>query len=220
VSFAGLAQLNVPKMDSTTWMGLAIAVGATAFVYIRTRGKLKRDPLAKKGLDTKPRPYGLRPEEVEEQMRNVLVELSGMAREVSAQMETRSQKLLILTQQADQRIAELKTLLAEARQREADLQLMAERDARAFGGQGFGEPEFGRPTSMPLRHPPQPAPAAPPAPVNEILTDHPEVFALAGRGLNAQQIAERTGKHRGEVELILALGNAGRSLDAVRSQVG
>ncbi len=186
---AVLAQLNVPKMDNLTWVGLAIAVAATAFVYIRTRGKLKRDPLARQGLNRKSKPYGLRPDEVEEQMRNVLVELSGMAREISAQMETRSQKLMILTQQADERIGELKRLLDEARQIDAE---STARERSLPPTSGFAE----RPT--PTRQPPQ---------HNEILTSHPEIFQLAARGLTSQQIAERTGAHRGEVELILALGN-------------
>jgi hypothetical protein len=156
------------------WALIALAV-ATIFyaTVIRPAMKRKKDPLAYKpiaGSLTKERT-------VERQMQNLLVELSEMTRQITAQLDTRSQKLQLLIQDADERIAALQKL---------------ERQGTA----PRTEPVWANASPAPQRI------APPPEPVDE---QHQRVYTLADRGLSAGEIAKELNQPRGEVELILAL---------------
>lgn len=91
---------------STRWALLGAGVAAVAYVtFIRPlRNKKKKDP-----LDRTPRPSSLAQQRsVEREMNNLLLELSEMARHMTAQLDTRSAKLELLIKEADEKIAALK----------------------------------------------------------------------------------------------------------------
>lgn len=127
---------------------------------------------------------------VERQMENLLVELSEMSRQISAQLDTRSTKLELIIKDADERIARLE----------------------ALNRQGPPRPDF--------TMPPEPrTPAGPlvsPDPIAAARADdvspspsidpaHAEVYRRADEGANAHDIAQELGRPSGEIELILAL---------------
>jgi hypothetical protein len=98
----------IPLADFSTkdpysqWTMVALAIISIYFAVVRPMMKKKKDPLAK------PAQFGLSKERtVERQMQNLLVELSEMTRQITAQLDTRSQKLQLLIEEADKRIAEL-----------------------------------------------------------------------------------------------------------------
>ena len=121
-------------------------------------------------------------------MQNLLVEMAEMARQISAQLDTRSVKLEQLIVQADERIKELGG--QESRIREP----------------GVGDQENERvseanplaPDSRPL------TPHSRPLPPDPDLR-HTEIYALADAGQSVGEIARTLSRPRGEVELILAL---------------
>ena len=99
---------EMPK-DPTSWLALLVAVAAIAFVMFRNKKK-KSDP-----LERAPKMSLSQERAVERQMQNLLVELSEMARKISAQLDSRAAKLEILIKDADQRLAELKRMQATSK---------------------------------------------------------------------------------------------------------
>jgi hypothetical protein len=101
-----LLQPNLPADNSTTWLLVGLAMLTIMYVIIRPMMRRRRDPL--EGGSSSP--FRLSPSQqrqVEQQMSSLLVELAEMARQVSSQLDTRSQKLEVLIQQADERIEAL-----------------------------------------------------------------------------------------------------------------
>jgi hypothetical protein len=170
-----LALQNFLLADSTTpaeWAALAVAVGATAFVLFRPKWKAKGDPLARS-----PEINSLAQQRsVERQMQNLLVELSEMARQVTAGLDTRAAKLDALIREADQKIAILTSLQQAAVVNPS-------------------QPGAGMPSaeSVPRPNPYEPDPR------------HLEVYTLADQGQTPAQIAAQLNRPNGEIELILAL---------------
>jgi len=158
--------------DSFQWTLIGVMAVATLYVaVIRPFLKKKKDPLSRT-----PSSARLAQERsVERQMQNLLVELSDMARQISAQLDTRTAKLELLIREADEKIAAL----------------------RAAGGivprQSHDESpaETASTLSMPLEAPIDPR--------------HAEIYALADQGRRPIEIAQQLGRPSGEVELILAL---------------
>jgi hypothetical protein len=122
-------------------------------------------------------------------MQNLLVELSEMARQISAQLDTRSQKLELLIQDADEKIAALK-------QMQQQIQIPAPASQSAQPQRTWIEPAPTMTRNIPI-----------PDPVDE---QHQPVYALADQGRSATEIARELDRPRGEVELILALRPAGQ----------
>jgi len=88
------------------WMVIALAMFTIIYaVFLRPMMRQKKDPLARTPG------YGRtslsRQREVERQMETLLVELSDMARQITAQLDTRAAKLQELLRQADQAIAQM-----------------------------------------------------------------------------------------------------------------
>jgi hypothetical protein len=92
-----------PLSPQQMWIFLGLGVmGLIYFTIVRPMMRRKRDPLEKAPFASLSQQRA-----TERQMQNLLVELSEMARQVSAQLDTRAAKLEILIQQADDRIAKL-----------------------------------------------------------------------------------------------------------------
>jgi hypothetical protein len=157
------------------WVVLAIGLIAVAYLMFRPRFK-KKDPLAK------PPAFASLSQQrsVERQMQNLLVELSEMARQISAQLDTRSAKLELLIQEADAKIAQLTHL----RGAQSDKHQPSEPQRESAVKPTFRLDE-------PVTVPPDP--------------QHAEVYTLADQGKTARQIADVLNRPSGEIELILAL---------------
>jgi len=167
VHYLILAGLPIP----TEWIAPIIAFGAVVFVLYRSRKQLRKDPLARA-----PTTNSLAQQRsVERQMQNLLVELSEMARQVTAGLDTRAAKLDALIREADEKIAALTAL---------------ERSISAS------------PSAVSV---PPSAPAAPPPCAYEPDPRHVEVYTLADQGQSPSQIAGQLHRPNGEIELILAL---------------
>jgi hypothetical protein len=94
--------LNTPP-SQTQWIFIGIA-GATILYAVFRPSLKKKDPLTRS-----PSTASLSQQRnVERQMQNLLVELSEMARQLTSQLDTRSQKLEVLLQEADEKIAKLR----------------------------------------------------------------------------------------------------------------
>jgi DNA-directed RNA polymerase specialized sigma24 family protein len=199
--------LSAPSsVDSNTTRWLVIAAAAATIAYAVLRPMLKkRDPMSKS-----PGSSNLAQQRsVEREMSNLLVELSEMTRQLSAQLDTRSAKLEELMRQADAKIAELRA-------------------------RGMLPPSSDSPAALPAPTQAQPLPAptdyplaglglipadnagVPPRPTlstaleaatnrQQIDPRHAQIYAFVDQGLSPQEIAHRLGRPAGEVELILAL---------------
>src|SRR5689334_19506265 len=170
---ATLLLADAKPPDSFQWSIIGVMVVATLYVAIIRPflKKKKKDPLSRS-----PSSARLAQERsVERQMQNLLVELSDMARQISAQLDTRTAKLELLIREADEKIAAL----------------------QAAGGvlptQSSTEPAAE--TSLLVSTPPE-------APIDP---RHAEIYALADQGRRPTEIAQQLGRPSGEVELILAL---------------
>jgi hypothetical protein len=160
--------------DWTQWA--VFAAGALFIIYAVMRGsfKKKKDPLDKSA----PKIGLSQQRSVERDMSNLLVELSEMSRQITAQLDTRSAKLEALMEDADKKIAELKRLSSSNGSRT---------ESRSEGV-----------NPHPITGPVHSSPAA-------IDARHNEIYKLADAGRSAQEIAHHLNRPRGEIELILAL---------------
>ena len=110
----------------------------------------------------------------------MLVQVQDITREMNAQLDTKFCKLDRVIRDADERIARLDRLVRTSQGRPA---------CDVTVGQGGDEPtgaNLGRASDERGRR-------------------HAQVYQLADAGLSAVEIAERTGRTAGEIELILAL---------------
>jgi hypothetical protein len=157
---------------SFQWILIVMALSTIYFAVVRPATKKNKDPLAK----TPSMSSLAQQRSVDRQMQNLLVELSEMARQITAQLDTRSQKLMMLIQDADDRIAELKKLEGQTP------------TAPAKPWPALSE---SAPRNIPI-----------PEPADE---QHQSIYALSDQGKAAGDIARELNRPRGEVELILAL---------------
>jgi DNA-binding NarL/FixJ family response regulator len=139
--------------------------------------------------DVEPRYRPHRQRGLDGEMHALAQELSAMIESAGAQLDARAERLRSLIRAADERIA----------------QLQQETRAEADDGASADEP-------------PPPAPARMPAPLitaassqSDVDPRHAQIYALSAEGMSIQQIADRTGRPEGEVELILALRPRGRA---------
>ena len=88
------------------WLAYAAGGAAVLYLLFRMSQKKRKDPLA----DAPVRFPLSQQKTVEREMQNLLVELSNMSRQITAQLDTRSAKLELLIRDADEKIAELRAL--------------------------------------------------------------------------------------------------------------
>lgn len=159
----------------------AVIAGLTLIILVSLRLRRKNRDL--KGLEARPRSQ-VRAEGSRQALERMAVDLEEVARSISALLDTRIRVLDKLIRDADERVARLRDLGGEA------------------GGAGPGS---GEPAAAAEARPEAGAPA------EEKLAHHAHIYGLADQGLSVPEIAERTGYHRGEVELVLSLREATRS---------
>ena len=98
--------LQTVPSNPNSWIIYGVAGLGGIYILLRFMAKKKRDPLS----DTPVR-FGLSQHKaVERDMQNLLVELSEMSRQITAQIDTRAAKLDLLIREADEKIAELRSL--------------------------------------------------------------------------------------------------------------
>jgi hypothetical protein len=86
------------------WAVIAMGVLTVLYAVFLRPMRQRKDPLARAGEQ---RGMLARQRAVEKQMETLLVELSGMARQITAQLDTRAAKLEALIHEADEKIAAL-----------------------------------------------------------------------------------------------------------------
>jgi hypothetical protein len=162
---------DATNSSASLWAFILMLMLAIAYTMMRPIFR-RKDPL------DKPPAYARLSQQrsAEKQMQNVLVELSDMARQISAQLDTRAAKLEALIKEADEKLAALK------------LAARGEPGAAAPGAPGRANEE---------RLVPEPA--------NVVDAAHALVYALADQGRSAREIAQELNRPSGEIELILAL---------------
>ncbi len=179
--------LQVPSLNDKNALYVVIGIGLFLVIYIVIRPFMRRknDP-----MDRPAAPMGRLSTQrtVERQMESLLVELSEMTRQMSAQLDSRSTKLEILLKDADERIAQLRQL--------------SQNGSPLHGSPKHGSAVHGSAGRSTIIEAPEPEPAAP---VSEIDPRHAEVYALADTGKSVSEIATALTRPSGEVELILAL---------------
>ena len=171
----------LPLLDfdsaAARWAVICLAILTILYATMRPFFRKKKDPLS-----NAPAYASLaRQRAVEQQMQNVLVEMSEMARQISAQLDTRTAKLEALIREADEKIAVLE-------------------DA------GLSPPP--QAPAPPPPHQPLPPPDLPiSTSTDQPILDpgHALVYALADKGRSCKEIAQELNRPSGEIELILAL---------------
>lgn len=177
--------------DQMTWVMYALAAVTVLYIVVRPWLRRQKDPLA--GVPS----IGLAQQrQVERDMQNLLVELSQMARQISAQLDTRAARLEALIDEADKRIERLGRLTGAAADRAEPHRSADAPSAQADVTDGAAAPDI----------------AAAPAAASPSADDrYRDVYAMADAGSSPADIAKALGRPRGEIELILALrGSAQR----------
>ncbi len=179
--------LQAPNLNDKNALYVIIGVATFLIIYIVVRPfmKRKKDP-----MDRPAAPMGRLSQHrtVERQMESLLVELSEMTRQMSAQLDSRAAKLELLIRDADERIAQLRQL--------------AQNEPSAM------PPPTTTPTTPATPDAPPTFEARdlePAAPLSDIDPRHAEVYALADTGKSVSEIASALTRPSGEIELILAL---------------
>src|SRR5687767_14526178 len=95
----------------TRWLLIGGATLLIVYTVLRPMARRKQDPLGKFGDAGGSM---ARQRTVEREMSNLLVELSEMARQVTAQLDTRAAKLELLIKEADEKIEALRALTGGA----------------------------------------------------------------------------------------------------------
>jgi hypothetical protein len=169
--------LAANPLDDPLTKWLLVCAGALTLIYavLRPGFRKKKDPLAKSP------PSSLAQQRaVEREMTHLLVELSEMARQISAQLDTRAMKLELLIKEADEKIARLQSAAPP------DASVMAAAEAA-------------------LGTAPSPARQSTERPTPEAESRYRPIYELADQGSAAEEIARQLDRPRGEIELILAL---------------
>ena len=164
--------LELSGNPNLKWILVAVAGATILYTVIRPAMRKNKDPLSKPlsiaGLAQQ--------RNVERQMQNLLVELSEMARQLTAQLDTRSQKLEMLLHEADQKIASLKQVTTIP---------AIGSDSRMSSTEKAAWTISEEPVAIDPRH--------------------QEVYTLSDQGQAAPEIARQLDRPRGEIDLILAL---------------
>jgi len=167
-----------PSDPSMIILGLGGVV--VMYVIMRPLMRRKKDPFAKPFATTSLSQQ----RSVERQMESLLVELSEMSRQMTAQLDTRAAKLEALIGEADAKIAALERLAKE----------------NPTAPQRFVMPSQQQEAPPELK--PEPAVVED---LHPIPPGHAVVYKMADEGKSRSQIAAELNRPSGEIELILAL---------------
>lgn len=168
-------------MTGTQLGMLVLAIIFLTIVLIST-GKRRRESRALTGRPARERYAELESRQSSRRdVEQATLELDKVARQVHAQIDTKLVRLEVLIRDADKRIAELSAAVGD-RQRPSPFEVTLVEETPVGGGETASEPSDERFAS---------------------------IYELADKGLTVRQIAEKTDRVQGEVELILGLRKAG-----------
>lgn len=182
-SLADVAPLGI----TPSWV---VMISAVIFVIYMTFRPKRRDPLAMQPF----RSSLTQQKSLERDMQSVIVELSEMTRQMSAQLETRAAALEQLIRDADAKIAELE----QAREAASRVNTASENAAGEFTA-------IASDTISPATNGTRPAMRLVSEDTSHSEDRWAEVYRLGDEGLTLPEIARRLARPNGEVELILAL---------------
>jgi hypothetical protein len=187
--------LDISSRDpATTWGAIAVGVLTIVYVVFIRPLRKKKDPLARpKGDSTS---NLARQRSVERDMSNLLVELSEMTRQLTAQLDTRAAKLEILLREADEKLAALRAEAGRSPEAAAQHDL----PLRHSVDRGFHPPAEDCHDRLLLSNTAMGSTA-----LAETDGRHAAIYDLADEGHNAHEIARQLDRPSGEIELILAL---------------
>ncbi|MEM8874440.1 MAG: hypothetical protein AAGD32_09285 [Planctomycetota bacterium] len=194
-----LAEAGMPNfIDQNTAVAI-VGVGAAVFGYLYLRGAAKRKPKRSDPLDDLAGKKSLAQQRnLERDMQQLLLELTDMTRQMNAQIDTKAAKLETLIQDAEQAEQRLRAALGESGQIDTPVQPLTadqfpepRRQATAANGATNGDRTAMNNIELPDAKSP--------------LARHDEVYRLADEGVSVDDIAQRTSRPRGEIDLILAL---------------
>jgi hypothetical protein len=204
---AALTNLNDP--NTRQWLVIGMAVATLAYAVIRPMLK-KKDPMSRAPASSSL----AQQRSVEREMSNLLVELSEMTRQLSAQLDNRSTKLEELMRQADEKIAALRAAgslppaPASTALLPADGEPNGQQNTHPLAALGLTPADnVGVPTRPAL--PDNSASASALAGRLAVDPRHAQIYAFVDQGLTPQEIAQRLGRPAGEIQLILALRSRG-----------
>jgi hypothetical protein len=172
---------DLPMLDidpTARWALTAFAILLCIWIVLRSWRK-RKDPLEKPIFKTSL----AQQRALERQMSNLVVEMSEMARQITAQLDTRAAKLELLIKEADEKIARLATAGGP-------------KNGNGSSASTGGPEESGRISPV------EPVPSDPPVQPD---ARHAQIYRLADQGRSSQQIAQELHRPSGEIELILAL---------------
>lgn len=194
------------------WAMLVMGVVAVIYLLLRKPRK-RRDPLEHRANLSLSQQRA-----VETEMNNLLVELSQMAQQISAQLDSRAAKLEVLIAEADEKLRHLKEAVQAApASAEKAAQMGLAQSVRSVGFDEVRErairtaveAQSARSVTSDGARPIDNSLAATDArsSFEETSLDlaHREIYRLADEGKSSQQIAGVLGRPNGEIELILAL---------------
>jgi hypothetical protein len=183
--------VSPPRDPASTWVAIAVGILAIVYVvYVRPLRKKKEetDPVRRA-----PAHGGLSQQRaVEREMSNLLVEFSQMARQMTAQLDTRAAKLELLLKEADDKIATLRAIAGGHGGATALPAPAAEAASAAAAALEGVIIEARAPIGPSLTEPP-------------LDPRHLRIYDLADEGYSPQEIARQLDRPSGEIELILAL---------------
>jgi hypothetical protein len=183
--------INVFNDANAPYIILGLGAFIVLYIVIRPMMRRKNDPFQK--------PFAARSltqqRSVERQMESLLVELSEMSRQMSAQLDTRATRLELLIKEADEKIEAIQRATLESPQRSAREQFSDQHSVSADD------------TRHTMRHiTGQTAEHMFSEPIAEKIDPaHAQVYALVDAGKTVPQIAAEVSRPSGEIELILAL---------------
>lgn len=184
-----LAEAGTSKFLDQNYAVAIIGVSAAFFGYMYLRGTAKKKPKRRDPLEDLPHKKSLAQQRnLERDMQQLLLELTEMTRVMNAQIDTKAARLEVLIQDAEQAEQRLRAALGQSAEVNTPVQPLTADKFPAFKNE-------------PLQNIDLPDPKSPMSP----LTRHEEVYRLADDGVSIDDIAQRTSRPRGEIDLILAL---------------
>ncbi len=176
-------------MNSLQLIMLIAAIGGLTLILLSTRRKMRTRAAGSRATVRDRYSELSRQTKTKQDGEQVVVELDRISREIHARIDTKFAKLDAVIRDADERIDQLnRLLLASSGGSTCDVTVTDETRSR-----------------------PAAEVSSPPT-----VDTHDPIYSLADSGLSALQIAEKTGRPTGEIELILALR---RTRDAVSKPV-
>ncbi len=183
---------------ATQFQNYALLLGVVLLVFIMLRLTARKQRQSGPTSQSHARDHVAKLKEehaVKGDMRELMVELQDLSRDINAQIDTRFAKLETSIRAADERVDLLERLLRAA-EGQPTLDTVVSGDDEV--------PTLATSPTSPTLPPEQPQGGLPEPP-------HGRIYDLADGGRNSVQIAQETGKTPGEIELILSLRESTRS---------